>query len=78
MKISLKCFAQLAKENICDYRGSTPHDIPDGTRVSDLIDKLGFRDEEIKLVYVNNTIVPQKTLLHEGDRVAFAPATGGM
>ena len=78
MNVSLKCFANLAKKDICDYRGSTPYNIPDGARVTDLIDKLGFRDDEIKLVYVNNVIVPQESLLHEGDRVAFAPPTGGM
>lgn len=78
MNISLKCFAQLAKDGVCDYRSGTPHGISDGAQVTDLIEKLGFRDEDIKLVYVNNLIVSQNTYLQEGDRVAFAPATGGM
>jgi sulfur carrier protein ThiS len=78
MKVSLKCFATLVKEDVCDYRDSTPHELPTGSKVSNLIEKLGFQGEEIKLVYVNNVIVPQTTLLQEGDRVAFAPATGGM
>ena len=78
MQVSLKCFANLVKKDVCDYHDSTPHELPTGAMVTNLIDKLGFRGEEIKLVYVNNVIVPQTTLLHEGDRVAFAPATGGM
>mgnify|MGYP002641326733 CR=1 FL=1 len=78
MNVSLRCFAQLAKEDVCDYRDSTPHELPNGASVTNLIDKLGLHGEEIKLVYVNHVIVPQTTLLQEGDRVAFAPATGGM
>ncbi|WP_020674667.1 MoaD/ThiS family protein [Geopsychrobacter electrodiphilus] len=78
MKVSLKCFAQLVKRDVCDYRDSTAHELPTGASVNNLIDKLGFQGKEIKLVYVNNVIVPQTTRLHEGDRVAFAPATGGM
>jgi len=78
MKVSLKCFASLVKKDVCDYRESTPYELPAGAKVTTLIDDLGFRGEEIKLVYVNNVIVPQTTNLHEGDRFAFAPATGGM
>jgi sulfur carrier protein ThiS len=78
MNVSLKCFGNLAKEGLCDYRAGMPHELADGAKVTDLVDKLGFRDEEIKLVYVNNIIVPKNSLLHEGDRVALAPPTGGM
>jgi len=78
MNVSLKCFASLVKKDVCDYRDITTYELSSGASVTNLIDNLGFRSEEIKLVYVNNVIVPQTTLLHEGDRVAFAPATGGM
>ncbi len=78
MNVSVKCFAQLAKNEVCDYHGSTPHSLPGGSKVNDLIDKLGFQHEEIKLIFVNNLFVSPETLLHEGDRVTFAPATGGM
>ena len=78
MNVSVKCFAQLAKDDVCDYHGSTPHDLPEGSDVKQLIDKLGLRHEEIKLVFVNNAIVSQDTVLSEGDKVALAPATGGM
>lgn len=78
MNISLKCFGQLAKSGVCDYRADLPHDLPAGTRAADLIGRLGFRDEEIKLVYVNHRIVARDTPLHDGDRVALAPPSGGM
>ena len=78
MTVATKCFAQLAKEKVCDYRAVTEHQVPDGARVSDLIGKLGLNEKEIKLVYVNHVIVPRQTVLREGDRVAFSPATGGM
>jgi molybdopterin converting factor small subunit len=78
MKVSVKCFANLAKEGVCDYSDSTTHDIPDGSRIADLIDHIGYSREAIKLVYANNLIVARETLLQDGDRIAFAPATGGM
>jgi len=78
MNVSLKCFGQLANSGACDYRAAAPHDLPAGTRAADLIDRLGFRDEEVKLVYVNNLIVPPQTTLQDGDRVALAPPSGGM
>ena len=78
MKVFLKCLANLVKEDVCDYRDSTPHELSTGASVPTLIDTLGFRGEKIKWGYVNNVIVPQTTKLHEGDRVAFAAATGGM
>jgi sulfur carrier protein ThiS len=78
MKVNLKCFAQLAKKQVCDYKESTPHELPEGSTVSDLIERLGLPREEIKVIFVNNTIVAAGTLLRNGDNVALAPVTGGM
>lgn len=78
MNVNVKCFAQLARDEICDYKKSTPQNLPLGSSVKELIGKLGLRNEEIKLIYVNHVIVPAETLLHEGDTIALAPATGGM
>ena len=78
MKVNLKCFAQLAKEQVCDYKASTPHELPEGSTVSDLIERLGLPREEIKVIFVNNTIVAAGTLLRNDDNVALAPVTGGM
>lgn len=78
MNVNVKCFAQLARDEVCDYKKSTAQNLPQGSSVKELIGKLGFRDEEIKLIYVNHLLVPAETLLHEGDNIALAPATGGM
>ena len=78
MKVNLKCFAQLVKEQVCDYKESTPHELPEGSTVSDLVERLGLPREEIKVIFVNNTIVAAGTLLRNGDNVALAPVTGGM
>jgi sulfur carrier protein ThiS len=78
MNVNLKCFAQLVKEQVCDYKGSTPHELPEGSTVSELIDRVGLPREEIKIIFVNNTIVTAGTVLHDGDNVALAPKTGGM
>ena len=78
MKVNLKCFAQLVKEQVCDYKESTPHELPEGSTVSDLIERLGLPREEIKVIFVNNTIVSAGTVLRNGDNVALAPVTGGM
>jgi len=78
MKVNLKCFAQLVKENVCDYKGSTPHELPEDSSVNDLINRLGLPREDIKVIFVNNTIVSADTVLRDGDNLALAPVTGGM
>ncbi len=78
MNVSVKCFANLAKDGICDFNDGTMHTLPGGARVNDLIGKLGMQQDDVKLIYVNNRNVSADTSLHEGDKVAFAPATGGM
>ncbi|MDO3380111.1 MoaD/ThiS family protein [Geoalkalibacter halelectricus] len=78
MKVFVKCFAQLAKEDVCDYHGSTPHELAEGAKVKDLIQKLGLPVGDIKLIFVNNLIVGSDTILRNEDKVALAPATGGM
>ena len=78
MKVNLKCFAKLAKEQVCDYKESTPHELPEGSTVSNLVERLGLPREEIKVIFVNNTIVAAETVLRSGDNVALAPVTGGM
>jgi hypothetical protein len=42
MKVNVKCFAKLAKDQVCDYKGSTQYEMPEKSKVSDLIAKLGF------------------------------------
>ncbi|MRR54168.1 MAG: MoaD/ThiS family protein [Deltaproteobacteria bacterium] len=78
MKISVKCFSTLVKENVCDYRGAKEHEIPAGTTVNELIGTLALPADEIKIVFVNSKEVGAETVLRDGDKVAFSPVTGGM
>jgi sulfur carrier protein ThiS len=78
MKVNVKCFATLVKDQVCDYKGSTQYEMPEKSKVSDLIAKLGLPLEGIHIIFLNNTIVEPGAELHEGDKVGLAPATGGM
>ncbi len=47
--------------------------VDDKTRIVDLIDALGLDQSDVEAVFVNHTVMPKETLLHEGDRVALLP-----
>lgn len=47
--------------------------VDDKTRIVDLIDTLGLDQGDVEAVFVNHTVMPKETLLHEGDRVALLP-----
>ena len=78
MKISLKCFAKLSTENVCDFRDGDDREVTAGETVRSLIKRLGFPLEDIKIVFVNGKIVDLDTVLKDGDRLGLSPATGGM
>jgi len=48
-------------------------EIPEGTKVKDLAEKLGIPLERVGLVMVNHRGAPLGQILAEGDRVAFFP-----
>ena len=78
MKISLKCFAKLSAENVCDFRDGDDREVSAGETVRSLIKRLGFPLEDIKIVFVNGKIVDLDTVLKDGDRLGLSPAAGGM
>ena len=78
MQISLRCFSKLSDSDVCDFRGGDEHEISEGEKVKSLVDKLGFRQDEIKLIFVNGKIVDFDTVLKDGDRVGLAPPQLGM
>ena len=47
-------------------------ELPDGAIVRDLIKQIGLPNEDISLVLVNGHHSDRRTLLHDGDAVAFA------
>ncbi len=78
MKVQLKCFATLAENEACDYSDATTFDLPTGQTVKNLIQRIGVAREAVKIAFVNNRIAGFETVLADGDRVALAPAVGGM
>lgn len=78
MKVKVKCFSTLVKADVCDYQGAKEHEVPDGTTVKGLIEKLSLPADEIKIIFVNSREVEADTVLKDGDQIAFSPVTGGM
>lgn len=78
MRVHVKCFAALIKDNECHYNDARPFQMKTGDTVSDLIRCLYLPTEQIKLIFINGRHGDPDTVLQEGDRVAFAPATFGM
>ena len=78
MKIYAKCFATLARESECDFRRDARFDVPAGITVQNFLRYVGVAREAVKIAFVNNRIVALDHALEEGDRLALAPAVGGM
>ena len=73
MKVKLKCFAKLSESDVCDFSGSKEQEISEGETVASLISRLGFSQEEVKVIFLNNRIVDFDALLADGDQVGLAP-----
>ncbi len=78
MKVQFKCFASLPENYACDYAEGTEHEIESGETVGKFADRMNIPAEEIKIVFLNGKNATLDTELNNGDRLAFAPATGGM
>ncbi len=48
-------------------------EIPEGTTASELAIELGLEVADIEGVFVNHRVVSMDSMLHNNDRVAFAP-----
>lgn len=51
--------------------------VPEGTRLADLLTRLGLPRSEVKTTFVNNRQQGEDYLLCDGDRVAFFPPVAG-
>lgn len=78
MKVHLKCFATLAKGDVCDFRDSVQNEITEGETVNALVERLGFPKKDVKIIFVNNKVAGFDTVLKDGDQVALSPPVGGM
>jgi len=48
-------------------------EITEGMSAQDFIDELGLSKKYVEAVFVNGTVMPKSTILHEGDRLALLP-----
>jgi rubredoxin/sulfur carrier protein ThiS len=78
IKVMVKCFSTLIKADECDYKGSTEHELFEGSTIHDLIEKLSIPLDAVKIVFVNGKEVDFGNVLHSGDQVALSPKTGAM
>lgn len=52
-------------------------ELPEGAVLSDLYDRLGIPDDEVKTAFVNSTMQPSDYRLCDGDHVGVFPPVGG-
>lgn len=75
MHITLNAFSFLREK--LEQRGipylNAPWVVDDKMRIVDLIDSLGLEQKEVEAVFLNYTVAPKETELHENDRVALLP-----
>ncbi len=74
MRISVKCFATLAKHTPED---ADRFEIADGSTVADLVAELGIPAEAVKIVFVGGVAAAMDAPLGHGCRVGIFPAVGG-
>ena len=78
MKVKLKCFANLPERYDCDYTDGSEHEITPAETVAQFAARLKISDKDIKIIFINGKKANKDNVLKDGDRLAFAPATGGM
>jgi rubredoxin/sulfur carrier protein ThiS len=78
IKVNVKCFSTLVKADTCDYKDSTPYELPEGATIHDLIEKLSLPLEAIKIIFLNGREAETDAVLRNGDQVALSPVTGAM
>jgi len=78
MKVYVKVFASLRKKypNVNDLNPLIL-DIQEGISIKELIIKLEFNLEEIKIILVNGIKVSQEHIIEKEDTISLFPAIGG-
>ncbi len=76
MNIHVKCFANLANSDFCNYDGSSLYQFDEGATINDLMHRIQVTPASVKLIFLNGKHAEPQTVLSDGDQVALAPATG--
>ena len=79
MRILVKLSTTL-RDHVPDYHptpGLELDDVPEGSTVAQVAQRLNIPEKEIKIIMVNSRQQSLDTELHENDRLALFPAVGG-
>ena len=78
MRVEVRLFATLASFLPLDRRGSSLLEVPEGSRVSDVVTLLRIPDALPRMVLVNGDDAPVDRKLADGDVLdMFPPLAGG-
>jgi len=78
MRVEVRVFATL-RRYLPELGIGEPKimDVPDGTTFDQLREMLGLPADEVKVIMRNGLQVEPEDVIHDGDRIAYIPATGG-
>jgi molybdopterin converting factor small subunit len=78
IEIEVRLYAMLRKYGPeAGAGGSLILQVPEGTRLTDLLARLEVPEGEVKTAFVNNRRKDEDYQLRDGDRVAFFPPVAG-
>lgn len=78
IEVKVRLYATLRKYNPETSIGEAMSlQVPEGTRLADLLARLGIPQGEVKTTFVNNRHQDEDYQLRNGDRVAFFPPVAG-
>ncbi len=72
--ITLKLFATLGKFT---PEGADNYPVSSGTRIRDIINRLGIPEDKAKLIFINGIKGELDSTLHGGERIGIFPPVGG-
>lgn len=73
MRITIKLFATLRQGRF----DIDTLDLPSGTKIIDVVQRLGIPEKEVTLIFVNGLHRNLISELHDGDTLAMFPPVGG-
>jgi molybdopterin synthase sulfur carrier subunit len=76
--VHVKLFATLRRYRPgLDLGEAFPVELPEGSTVGDLVQRLGLPGEEVKIVFVNALFRDRAHVLADGDELGIFPPVGG-
>ncbi|MFL7812117.1 MAG: MoaD/ThiS family protein [Anaerolineales bacterium] len=78
MQVEVRVFATLRRYLPDLGIGEAKHvQVPEGTTLDEIRNKLGLPAEEVKLIMVNHLQAQPQDQAQDGDRITFIPAVAG-